>query len=423
MAYDARTGLYLPQFGAAVTGGLQAGQDLRKGALNIEAARRAQEQKAALGALAPRIAAGEQAAVNQALQIDPTGAGFKGALTQAGARTEQAATQKAAQKEFLARSAFDILQAPPEAQAQMHDDMIHQGIQSGALPQEAASEIGQFGEDDIIEMQSLVRGGQEFKDVVGTAKGSLQERKLEYQIRDLERKEQNSLQQEKLLESLLGRGPSDSQIVSSAIETNISSGVNESIAQLQQERDRLLPALTNKGVVEVVKSKISQIDNQIKFQRSLDKEKRKLEEKMTPEQAGKVSLIRSGANQLEEAIKLITDKSGKFNDIDVANLAIGTPFTTGRNARGLMLNAINAQLRSESGAAVPEEEVERAFQRFVPRMGDNQKTRQAKVDSLRALFKETERISKGPAPLKTGAVFAPDAIQAEIARRKAAGQL
>lgn len=166
MAINIAANTYQPDYVRALGGGLQTGMQLRKSALAEEERRRAQEQQSKLGALAPQIATGDQEALQQALQIDPTGAGFKGALAERGAAQEQTLAQEAQQKEFLARSAYDILQAPPEMQAGMHDDMIRQGIQSGALPEDAAQEIGQFGEDDIVEMQALVRGGQEFKDVV-----------------------------------------------------------------------------------------------------------------------------------------------------------------------------------------------------------------------------------------------------------------
>lgn len=72
MVYDARQGLYLPQFGNAILSGLESGQKL---AANREAV----QQKQQLGKLAPQIAAGDKGAINQALTIDPSGKSFEGA--------------------------------------------------------------------------------------------------------------------------------------------------------------------------------------------------------------------------------------------------------------------------------------------------------------------------------------------------------
>lgn len=77
-------------------------------------------------------------------------------------------------------------------------------------------------------------------------------------------------------------------------------------------------------------------------------------------------------------------------------MRIGTPGTKGRQARSAMLNAINAQLRAESGAAVPEEEVDRAFERFVPSPLDDDATKQQKLDSLNSLLTGTLELVKGP---------------------------
>jgi len=390
MAYVQGVG-YLPNIDTKnyLLSGMERGQKMQKGALEMEQAKAkaqsAQQQQQALGG----YLGGREGALATAGVSPQNIASAQGVLGK-GQEQEQATTEQEAMAH--AQGAYNVRTAQDKqgAYSRYRQDMIGAGYETPEeMPEQYSPEM-----DDTLD--ELIRGGQEFKDVVGTTKGSLGERKLQFQIRDLERKERNTLQQEKLLEGLLGAGPSDNQIISGATDTNITSGGEASIAQLQQERDRLLPALTSKSVAEVVKSKISQIDDQIKFQRSLSKEKRKLEEKMTPEQAAKVALLRVGSDQLEEAVELITDKNGKFNDTDVATMTFGVPFTGGRNARSLFLSAINAQLRSESGAAVPEEEVQRGFQRFVPQMGDDQKTRESKVNSLRALFKETGKITKGP---------------------------
>lgn len=65
MAYDARSALYLPQFGTAVKSGLSAGQELMQKKREMEMA---QAQRAALGQLAPQLMAGDQQAMTSALQ-------------------------------------------------------------------------------------------------------------------------------------------------------------------------------------------------------------------------------------------------------------------------------------------------------------------------------------------------------------------
>lgn len=182
MAYDARTGLYLPRIDTKnyILSGMERGQELRKGALDMASTQQAQSNKAVLSELTPKIMSGDKGAIQQAYQLDPTGKSFEGALSQVG-------KQKDIQQEFLARSAYDILQAPPEMQAQLHDEMIRQGIQSGALPPEAESEIGQFGEDDIEEMKRLVRAGRGFEDVLSTEeqkrKDDLEQRRFDLDLR------------------------------------------------------------------------------------------------------------------------------------------------------------------------------------------------------------------------------------------------
>lgn len=72
MAYDAREGIYLPKFGNYILSGLESGQKLA-------ANQQAMQQQGRLGALAPKIAAGDKNAINQALMIDPSGKLFEGA--------------------------------------------------------------------------------------------------------------------------------------------------------------------------------------------------------------------------------------------------------------------------------------------------------------------------------------------------------
>lgn len=238
----------------------------------------------------------------------------------------------------------------------------------------------------------------------------LAERRFQFDVRDLERKEASALRQERLLQNLLGPTPTVTQTSSIPTNINIEQGEDAAINSLQNQRNKLLPALTVPGAAEVAKAKISEIDEQIKFQRTLAKEKRKQEEKLTPENAAKVSLVKTGRAELKKATSLLKDKQGKFNTGTIFAMRAGTPGTKGRQARSLMLNAINAQLRAESGAAVPEEEVNRAFERFVPSPLDDDATKQQKLDSLDSLLSGTLELVKGPPQLEE-VVRVPTAVQ------------
>jgi len=160
-----------PNYGAALVGGMQAGQGLRRGVLDERIAR----QKMQGAALEQQQQGKQQAALGEYLGGREGKAALGGvsmgdissAQSALGTNIERGQDQEARQKEYMARGAYDILQAPADRQPQMHDDFIRRGIQEGFLPPEAEEEIGQFGEDDLVEMQGLVRAGRDFEDVVG----------------------------------------------------------------------------------------------------------------------------------------------------------------------------------------------------------------------------------------------------------------
>jgi hypothetical protein len=68
---------------------------------------------------------------------------------------------------------------------------------------------------------------------------------------------------------------------------------------------------------------------------------------------------------------------------------VGTPGTRGRELRTLLLDAVEAKLRAESGAAVPEPEVKRAAKRFIPSLADSANNVKIKLDNLEAYLKGT----------------------------------
>lgn len=102
----------------------------------------------------------------------------------------------------------------------------------------------------------------------------------------------------------------------------------------------------------------------------------------TPETAAKASLLDSSAAALGEVRKLIYDKDGRVNRGNVANAATRTWFTDGRQLDAKIKAAVEGVLRAESGAAVPDNEVKRASERFRPQVGDSDETIASKLNAL-----------------------------------------
>ena len=119
----------------------------------------------------------------------------------------------------------------------------------------------------------------------------------------------------------------------------------------------------------------------------------------TPESAAKSSLIDSSAAALGEVKKLIYDKDGKVNRGNVANAAARTWFTDGRQLDTKIKAAVEGVLRAESGAAVPDNEVKRAAERFRPQVGDSDATIKSKLDALEEFVGNTRgKIQQGRVP-------------------------
>lgn len=110
---------------------------------------------------------------------------------------------------------------------------------------------------------------------------------------------------------------------------------------------------------------------------------------MSPEAAGKAQMIEQGATYIPTLRQELFDPDGSVNRINVANLVAGTAGTRGRELRTLLLDAVEAKLRAESGAAVPEPEVKRAAKRFIPSPLDSANNVKIKLDNLEAYLKGT----------------------------------
>lgn len=105
---------------------------------------------------------------------------------------------------------------------------------------------------------------------------------------------------------------------------------------------------------------------------------------LSPEQAAKTELLQNGIKDVERFRELVF-KDGKPDRALLAAMMApggGIPGTDSRLAYSYIYNAVEAKLRAESGAAVPEAEVTRMAKRFVPSALDNDKTIESKVDRL-----------------------------------------
>ena len=116
-------------------------------------------------------------------------------------------------------------------------------------------------------------------------------------------------------------------------------------------------------------------------------------DRQSPEAAAKTELLEQGVKDVKRFKDMVLDKGGNVDTTLLFNMGIGTPWSKGRLAYSLIYNAVEAKLRAESGAAVPEPEVVRMAKRFVPSYFDNAETIKSKVTRLEDWLSATaERI-------------------------------
>jgi len=146
-----------------------------------------------------------------------------------------------------------------------------------------------------------------------------------------------------------------------------------------------------------------------------------------------------GAGIIQAKSTLGTLKSLVFNEdgsLNKANLlaaeAKGIPFvdsvfdTQGRSIGALGLNAVNSIFRTESGAAVPEPEVQRYLSMFMPSIGDDVSTAELKLTLLDQRFDAIidtisgidPRLSDEQRQAQLNSIFANETAAAEVAVRR-----
>jgi hypothetical protein len=107
--------------------------------------------------------------------------------------------------------------------------------------------------------------------------------------------------------------------------------------------------------------------------------------KQSAESAGKIALIKQGLADVESFETQIKNKDGTFNRAKIAGLRVyGRP--NARDEYSKLNNSLNARLRLESGAAVPESEVARAFETFAPNPLDSDATIESKLKRQKEFF-------------------------------------
>ena len=120
---------------------------------------------------------------------------------------------------------------------------------------------------------------------------------------------------------------------------------------------------------------------------------------LTPDQAAKVQLIQQALSYMpaiREGIFGVDPKNPKIDRTDILNIELRTPFTKGRELSTMILDAVEAKLRLESGAAVPDSEVKRMAKRFIPQTADNDNTIKIKINNLEKYLKEiADTVAKG----------------------------
>lgn len=126
---------------------------------------------------------------------------------------------------------------------------------------------------------------------------------------------------------------------------------------------------------------------------------------LNPEQAAKTELLNNGIKDVERYRDLVL-KDGKVDRQIILGMATpgmaGVPGTNSRLAYSYIYNAIEAKLRAESGAAVPESEVQRMAKRFVPSPLDNDETIKSKVARLDEFLRGSLGRVKGQPGAGTG---------------------
>ncbi len=356
MAYDARQGLYLPQFGNAVLGGIEKGQGIRKGILDEYLTRKKDTQETTAQALGQQYAAatGEQKTMlgQQLMGASPEHYGKILGNEKLLQENKQAVDTQ--QKEYMARAAFDVLNAPKNMQAQVYSDYLKKGVESGALPQEYLNDT--LDDNDLEAMQQMVRGGQKISDFTTT-----KQQDREFGLRERE--------------------------LAAARAERIAA--REEAAQARKDA---LDAARNKPM-----SPEAELEADFKAGRiSEDVYKRSIAKKMAPTektykqfqlQAASFADRMAKAEGLllpfeENGTDLINNSASAASKVPFAGNYLENKFLTSEQQiyRNAASEWIRAKLRKESGAAIGNEEMDKEYRTYFPVPGDGAKVIKQKAE-------------------------------------------
>lgn len=127
---------------------------------------------------------------------------------------------------------------------------------------------------------------------------------------------------------------------------------------------------------------------------------------MNATDAAKTELLNQGIADMAEFKGLIMP-DGKIDRSIVIGMNVpgtaGVPGTDSRIAYSLIYNAVEAKLRAESGAAVPEQEVKRMADRFIPSPLDSDETIKSKIRRMEAFLRGSFGRIKGAGEATTPA--------------------
>lgn len=134
-------------------------------------------------------------------------------------------------------------------------------------------------------------------------------------------------------------------------------------------------------------------------------QKAQLNKGYTPEQATKMSMMKQGLRIIPKVETSII-KNGQLDKGLLAQIWADTPLTPeAQQVRSELENAIAAQLRPETGAAISDEEFKLAKSRYIPNPLDSVETAKAKLSALKEVISGTlELIKPATARGKDGAV-------------------
>lgn len=128
------------------------------------------------------------------------------------------------------------------------------------------------------------------------------------------------------------------------------------------------------------------------------KEDKKRGEPLSPEAAAKVGMVNQGYTLVDEVRNKIFDENGNLNSGYLAQSHI--PWSEAAKTRQQMKASIEAALRIASGAAVPESEVNRYSDMYIPSWYDKPDVARDKLDRLQGFYRDTLKRSKtGGMPL------------------------